>query len=145
MFDEKAIIQKLASSICQRIARRTISALQRLTDCRLSGDDSGLENVWDEVCVQMQHEKSFHWWAYEETIRSHVLSYVEDLEDYERWAVWLQTEAGWDWSYEAEEEREKDVYVDPHGIVDYIVGQFVYAKAEKWSNTKIREYLEPYL
>ncbi len=27
----------------------------------MSGDDSGLLNVWDEICVQAQYEQSFYW------------------------------------------------------------------------------------
>lgn len=43
---------------------------------RMSGD-SGLRNVWEEVCVQMQGERSYHWSLYEQHIYSLGLGYIE--------------------------------------------------------------------
>lgn len=37
-----------------------------------SGDDSGLENLWEEIWVQVQEEESFHWDAYATTIKQHI-------------------------------------------------------------------------
>ena len=33
-----------------------------------SGDDSGLTNIWEEICVQIQSEYSFQWQSYDNTI-----------------------------------------------------------------------------
>lgn len=33
-----------------------------------SGDDSGLQTIWDELCVQAQVEYSVVWDAYEDTM-----------------------------------------------------------------------------
>jgi len=58
---ESAIVHDLAKQICRRLTGRTIAALQELNACMLSGDDSGLVNVWDEICAQIQYEESGTW------------------------------------------------------------------------------------
>src|SRR5207244_4032167 len=80
--------------------KRVILALQRLKDCRLSGDDSVLENTWDEICVQVQDQESVYWDAYDATVRMFVETELRRLKRTEMEAVWLQTDAGWDWSDE---------------------------------------------
>jgi hypothetical protein len=58
------------------LSRNVISELQKLKENHflLSGDDSGLTNVWEEICVQVQFEYSHSWDAYEDTI----LKFVSD-------------------------------------------------------------------
>jgi hypothetical protein len=36
----------------------------------MSGEDSGLQNVWEEICVQKQVDYSMYWDAYENTIEN---------------------------------------------------------------------------
>ncbi|MBS3948993.1 MAG: hypothetical protein KGZ57_11990 [Dethiobacter sp.] len=49
------IISDIAESACEIIAKKVIRKLQQLKDM-LSGDDTPLKNVWDEICVQVQGE-----------------------------------------------------------------------------------------
>lgn len=42
-------------------------------------EDSGLENVWEEICVQVQFEKSIHWSAYHDTMYNYLMSDFEKL------------------------------------------------------------------
>ena len=107
----------------------------------LSGDDSGLISVWEEVCVQVQFEQSFWWDAYETTITAIVRGLVEGLEQYELQAVWLFTPEGKDWHCESEEDRRSfEPYVDH--VVQYILREFVLRQAADWSNQHIRAYLD---
>lgn len=46
-------------------------------DYLLSGDDSGLENTWEEICVQAQGEGSFHGDVYEEVISNFIIGELE--------------------------------------------------------------------
>ena len=66
---EKDLLKKFAKEIAIRIAKKTILALQKIENT-LSGDDSGLKNTWDEICVQIQYEESLFWSAYDETVQS---------------------------------------------------------------------------
>ena len=55
---EWRIVRRLAEQVCQRITRRVIRSLRELVDGLQSGDDSGLTNAWEEICVQVQGEQS---------------------------------------------------------------------------------------
>jgi len=137
---ELAIVRELADQICQRITRATIRILQSM-DARLSPDDSGLKNPWDEVCVQMQHAESIYWDTYVETINGFVGGEVEILKKFEQEAVWLQTPQGSDWDCEDEDTRDAyPVFVED--IVSYIVSDYVLQAATDWSNPNIRAFLE---
>lgn len=91
---EISIVRQLAGHTAQRVTRRVITALQQLTDCKLSGDDSLLENAWDEICAQVQAEQSLYWDAYVETVRAFLRSELKNLAALEREALWLQTKQG---------------------------------------------------
>lgn len=110
-------------------------------DRGLSPDDSGLQNVWDEICVQVQYQESIYWDAYDEAVRAFVAAAVEELQPFEQEAIWLQTPQAFDWRWDDEAEQERyPVVIDD--IVAYIVSEFVLGEAGRWSNTRIRAYLE---
>jgi hypothetical protein len=64
-------------------------------DENLSGD-SGLLNIWEEICIQFQVEQSIFWPVYQQTIDSLVDAYVEELPKYAQLAIWLETHEGWE-------------------------------------------------
>src|SRR5438270_11611854 len=97
---ESGVVEALANQVCKRLTRKVIAALQKMTSDLLSGDDSGLESTWDEICVQVQFEQSFSWDAYDMTVRHLAEAQIAKLQRYEREAIWLQTSEGIDWSYE---------------------------------------------
>jgi hypothetical protein len=136
------IVRTLGNLVCQRISRQVIRNLQGLNDKNslLSGDDSGLVNIWDEVCVQMQLEESCFWDVYEDLIETFVRSYVEKLPDHERDAAWLITFEGESWNCEPEDDRDPDpVFHDD--IVKHISG-YVLTTGNDWSNHRIRSYID---
>jgi hypothetical protein len=138
---ESAIVREVAEKAARRITRRVISALQKMKDT-LSGDDSELKTTWDEICVQIQDQKSFHWDAYDETVRRIVEDQLAPLSSHEREAIWLQTEASDDWSCKDEEDREPAPPVSVDDIVDWMTNEHVYEQAANWSNARIRAFIE---
>jgi hypothetical protein len=137
---EAAIVRAVAEKTASRMTRKVISALRRMRHT-LSGDDSELKTTWDEICAQVQYEKSLDWDAYDLTVRSLLSAYVEELEQHEREAVWLQTDAGTDWDCEEPTEREPYPVVYDE-IVDYLLLQYVYAEAGRFSNARIRTFID---
>jgi hypothetical protein len=137
---ESAIVRDLAEKVCQRLTRKAIMDLQKM-DALLSGDDSGLQNTWDEICVQVLYEQSFSWDAYDDTVHLLLDTYMEELAVYEREAIWLQTPEGEDWDCEDRSEREPYPVFDCD-IVRYLKEGFVYAEAGRWSNPRIRAYIK---
>src|SRR5688572_27561288 len=117
---ETVIVRELAESVCRRVARRAIRALQGMSGQLLSGDGSCLRNTWDEICVQVQYEYSVYWDAYEQTLETTVAGFVDELPAFERDAVWLQTRPGEDWDCDAEVRR--DTYpVSRSDVVAHVV------------------------
>jgi len=137
---ESAVIERFAEAICHRITRKVIAHLQSMKEL-MSGDDSGLANTWDEICVQLQYEKSAFWFAYDETVRAIVSGHVENLASHEKAAVWLQTREAQEWQDEPPEDRSADPVRDI-AIVDYLLESHVYSQAMEWSNQGIRAYLD---
>jgi hypothetical protein len=64
----------------------TVKALRTLP-AELSGDDSPLVDVWEEVKEQVQHGLSVYWPAYLETISGIVRDQVSSLSDEDRAAL----------------------------------------------------------
>jgi hypothetical protein len=71
------IIKFLAHHACLGISQKVVGTLRKITDGMQSGDNSGLKNIWDEICVQMQDEQSTMWDAYEDTI-CHIIEFELD-------------------------------------------------------------------
>ncbi|HNU31948.1 MAG TPA: hypothetical protein PKN00_22345 [Sedimentisphaerales bacterium] len=137
---ESAIVHALAQDAARRITRKVIADLQRMKHT-LSGDDSELKTTWDEICVQIQSEQSFCWDVYDETVRAVVSGHVAKLAAYEREAIWLQSDAGGDWDCREPQEREAYPVCDGD-VVDYLIREYIYAEAGRWSNARIRAYIE---
>jgi hypothetical protein len=137
---ETNIVRALANAAAKRIARRVISGLCRMK-YTLSADDSGLKTTWDEICAQVQYEESLDWDTYDYTVRSLVEGYVVELPHYEREALWLQTDPGEEWDIERSEERDPYPVIDDD-IIDFLVHKYVYTEAGRWSNARIRAFIE---
>src|SRR5438046_3906543 len=121
---ESRVVRAVAEKSAKRITRKVIAALQKTTS-RLSGDDSGLKTAWDEICVQVQHEESFSWDAYDDTVKALVATQVAALPKQEREAMWLQTTAGINWNDESEDRVAQPVVDDD--IVHWLTDEYIYA------------------
>ncbi|MDD5581384.1 MAG: hypothetical protein PHY16_19215 [Methylobacter sp.] len=142
MKNENDIVKALASEIAKKITRKTIFELQRMPyHTPLSGGDSGLTTVWDEICVQVQDEESYCWDAYDITVRSLVELDVSQLKHFEQLALWIQTESYDDWESEKRDDEQFPPVFDDD-IVNYLLAEYVYSDAMEWTNAKIRKYIE---
>jgi len=137
---ESAIVKTVAEQAIRGITRKVIADLQRMEHI-LSGDDSELKTNWDEICVEVQYEKSFAWDAYDETVKAIVAGCVCDVALHEREAIWLQTEPGSDWDCDEPETRDAYPVVDDD-IIEYIANEHIYSEAGRWSNSRIRAYID---
>lgn len=137
---EHRIARDLGEALCRRMVGGCIRDLQRMQGHMLSGDDSGLVNTWDEICVQQQIEHSFSWHAYVATIDAFIESRVSQLKPYELDAVWLLTAQGEDWGCELSDERES-YPVSDRDVAAYLLDELLSA-ATNWSNSRIQGYLD---
>jgi hypothetical protein len=140
MDDRDRIIAWIAEPECKRIARKVVRALQGMTQGMQSGDDSGLANLWDEVCVQIQDQQSIMWEYYVELMQDMIKEQARMLSAELTKAIWLQTDNGMDWDFDEEDSAEIE-YSD-EDIVDYILSDFVLKLAADWNNRRIEKYME---
>ena len=138
-FSESAIVSALAEAVSKRICMKTVRVFEELTDTQ-SGDDSGLVNIWEEICVQVQHEQSVMWDVYDDMVRDTVGHFASKVAAYEKQALWLLTPDGEDWRNTAPEDRDPHPSVDESDIAEHLVG-LVYREAADWTNARIEAYL----
>lgn len=135
MRNERDIVEALANSLVDKIAKKCIRGLQKL-DITLSGDPR-LKTTWDEICVQLQGEYSFYWDDYEDAVFNFAKAEVDKLELFEQMAIWFQTEESWEYDQEEDEKpnfNQDDVY-------RYIKSE-IFKRGGNWSNKGIRNYLK---
>lgn len=147
---EKDLIRGYAAAAATIVVDQTVATLMTYTDT-LSGDDSGLENAWEEICVQVQGEESFFWDTYREVMHDIVLAELEKLPTRDLVALWLQTDEGWDWHWDSKQTDTSDGYqpIDTpsvpyqrEDIANFIVQERLFSTAENYSNRNIRAYLD---
>jgi hypothetical protein len=146
---QKTLIRKYATVAAESITTEIIAELKSYT-ATMSGDDSGLKNIWEELCVQVQGEESFYWEAYQETVRTSVLGRLEALGYHDLASLWLQTDNGCDWDVENDEAdtplsqrltAAPCVPYDLNDIATYLVSEYVLRFAENYTNKNIEAYL----
>lgn len=130
-YSEYILLQELAEFHTEAIAQRVVKRLQTVRSGLLSGDDSGLENCWEEICAQVQHEPSVYWDEYAETIRQAI---TEEKES-EPMAVKNLL------SYIVDTGREVD-YTSNTDIAAKPIYAKVMAMADSFTNKNISSYLE---
>lgn len=136
------LIHSLAERECTRICRATIRYLNKLdSKALLSGEDSGLKNVWDEICVQSQGQESFFWQAYLDTITPYISYAVEHLRRPEQEAIWLLTPEATNWETE-QEDRPVTIPVCLDDIIQYIRDHYVLQVAIDYHNARIDRFLQ---
>ena len=91
--DRLAMVERLAKRMYDGLVAAVIADVRALPDnCRQSGDDSGLADVWEEFKDQMQNEESTFFDLYEHTIQSLCAKRIEELDTDRRCFLWLFSE-----------------------------------------------------
>lgn len=89
------LVEESGKQIVQRLARSWIRQLQKIkreNQMMQSPEDSGLVNLWDEICVQIQEERSIFWDLYEDYLRKMICSQLEErCSRNELEILWCQT------------------------------------------------------
>lgn len=140
---EQYIAGAWAKQLSNKLIKDSISALEQMDSNELlSGDDSGLKNVWEEICVQVQYEESFFWDAYVKMMDGLLAGFVELLDNDARMALWAVTDEGWNYVYDhhADDEGVADVPVSEDEIVNKLKDELLSA-ASNYSNSNITKFL----
>src|SRR5450759_219402 len=105
---QRNLIRDYAEVAAKTVTDQVITVLKSCHDT-LSGHDSGVANVWEEICAQVQGEESVGCDAYIQVIEVHVLTILETLSEQDRSALWLQTDNGRNWHSDVENTIDNDV------------------------------------
>ena len=140
---EQQIVAAWARQLSDKLIKDSIAALEQMdANEMLSGDDSGLKNVWEEICVQVQQEESIFWDAYLETMEGLLTGFVELLDRDARMALWAVTDEGSDYvdDHQADTDGVRDVPVSEDEIVSKLKDGLLSAAAN-YSNARITKFL----
>lgn len=138
-----ALIARFACRVANKLTRSVIRTLQSTTDGRQSGDDSGLKDLWDEICVQVQSQESVYWNLYLDIVDAEIDSLLAQADPNDIQSIWLQCPAGEEWQCEGLSERcssPDEIPAAMGDVRDYLRGRLLRAAAQ-WSNRRIEAYL----
>lgn len=136
------VVLKVARHIGNEITAKAIRQLQAIKHANLSGDDSGLANTWEEICVQCQSEQSIFWDAYEATIQNILESLVTELPIPYRLAIWCASDGGIDWMESADNDGKSEPPISIEDCASWI-SEMVFEEAGSYSNERIEQFIYP--
>lgn len=144
---ESRLLSSIAEGYARRLVRRVIRQLQSLDgDSTMLPQDTGLSNIWDEVCLQVQSGESTWWDVYLVAISDYFTAELEDVPPTHEQAMWLQTDRGEDWLMAAWGEEEAgepvvEIPIDRSHVVEWL-GALLLQEAASWSNRRIRAAID---
>ena len=104
--------------------------------CFMLRGESGLKNIWDEICVQViEAEYSDYWSYFVRTVELMIEPEVEKLPDWTQQPIWLKTDEGWKF-----EGGEFMFLIED--LTRYIAKEYVFFEAKQWSNSRITYFIE---
>src|SRR5438067_2395984 len=128
------VISAVADLAARRIVGQTVAWLKKIK-AELSGDDTPLKSAWDEICVQVQSEESFFRDAYVETARTDLAARMGALKEYQRLALWLRTDEGFEWLLDQGNRADEEAPpIDNAEIARYLWENYVLPRAEEYTN-----------
>lgn len=146
------LISAFAEPLCRRILYGVRRKLQTWEDSLMSEEDSGLNNLWDEICVQVQRELSIYWDDYVDVIDSCIERQASKLKPHELMAIWWQNDNLED-EIPSSSIKETGEFGEPldleddsylmEEVVTFIRDNYVLNDAAYYRNIAIRKYLFP--
>lgn len=134
-----------SKQVTRGIANKTEAFLENQKDLT-SGDDTCLENNWEEYCIQVQYEESIAWNAYMDYIESLFKRFFEELPKEQQFTLWLESEDGQDWYWE-ENNRTRDDFEYSEAPIYFedcvkILMTALHDKAIDFKSDNITNYIE---
>lgn len=105
-FDELRLAraERVAKAMYSKLVEKVIAEIKALPEnCRQSGDDSVLKDVWEEFKYQFQREHSVVFAAYEDTIQRMCAGYISELDREQQQLLWIWSKAYFHWDDEDDE------------------------------------------
>lgn len=96
----ECLMERFAEPIVRRIVnkvKRELQSFDRDSGMMQSHEDSGLKNVWDELCAQVQGEESVFYSAYLDVVESIINGLLDACQEDEKIILWTQTQDYEEW------------------------------------------------
>lgn len=94
---EQFVVAHFAEQLANQTVERVIQTLHNTKDGMTSGDESGLQSFWEEICVQVQAEESAYFESQMSLIEYGIKTQLKRLHRTELMALWLETIEGAMW------------------------------------------------
>ena len=149
---EKSLTTKENLAVVDVVVTQVIAALKNCKETQ-HAEYSGLENVWEEICVHLQSDDSCCWEIYIDTMRGFIILELEKLTNNDLAALWLQTDDRFKWHAELEQRESPDITTlnqsidnpsipyDLNSIADFIIQEHLLSVAETYTNDNTSLYL----
>jgi len=136
-YSETKLLVDLSRVHVKSIAQAVADKLIQLKDKSflLSGDDSGLKNCWEEICAQIQSERSYYWDVYILTINNFIEAELENLPEEVKILI----------SYVENvelEDEEVDSYIVNETLIIKAIRNEIHSMAEDFKNRNIINFIE---
>ena len=135
-----------ARALGQSMAEQVRADLEEMDETLLSGADSRLISLWQEICVQVQGEESFVWDTYLELVTGMISVRVADLSKAEQEMLWLATDTGRDWLYDVvhadDEPAPEQPGLDTDELAEWIWTEFLRPLSESERDPNVIAYLK---
>ena len=139
---ESRIVAEWAIQLKKDAAVHIAKQLQRMGPEMMLSGDSGLKNVWEEFCVQVQQEQSVFYDFYLATIDELLEQYIQTLSRNAQLALWSETEQGWNWVYEnyTDSDGDRNAPLDTSLVLDCLRDE-VMTQALEYESQSIYKYI----
>ena len=139
---EQFITLGWAKELEKEIADDAIKSLTEMSDGLMSGDDSRLNSIWEELCVQVQGEESIFFEEYIDIVQDFIGHALSNKQRIELMALWLATDEGFDWVYDhfSEADSDESLPLDLSVIVEKITS-IVLSQASDFESETVYNYL----
>jgi hypothetical protein len=94
---EQFVVAHFAEQLANQTVERVIQTFHNTRDGMTSGDESGLQSFWEEICVQVQAEESAYFESQMSLIEYGIETQLKRLHRTELMALWLETIEGSMW------------------------------------------------
>ena len=147
LFSYEMLMSRLAEPILKRLVwkvKRELQSFGKDSNMMQSGDDTPLQNIWDEFCVQVQGEEFIFYDAYLDFIEGLISQLLNDCTEDEKIILWTQTQGYEDWVCQDFVEYDyTDVLqsaCNENDICEYVLNEVIHTAAD-YSSKRINDFL----
>jgi hypothetical protein len=108
-------VGRIVADIYSSLVNEVIAVIKALPDnCRQSGENSKLKDVWEEFKYEFQGEQSILFGAYEHTIGGICASHVTNVDSDLKQLLWFWSKGydEWDGDHDEDDKDLSDAFVD---------------------------------